>query len=219
MNVHSKKAMIPGPVGLIEALLDEPNLEALNVLSLQEPLGTAVLCHPHPLHGGSMDNKVIQTLARAYLQAGWRVVRFNFRGVGQSAGSYGESLGELEDALSVISSQAPSGALSLAGFSFGAMTVAKILHRLDGAREIKKVVLVGIAVTRFEVPAIDPRLHPHTLLIHGCEDDTVPLQLVMDWAAPQILPITVVPQTGHFFHGQLPLLKGLVLRHLSSAFK
>ena len=216
MNSLSKKIMIPGTVGLLEGLVDEPTEEGLKALGLDGSLGTAVLCHPHPLHGGSMDNKVIQTLARAHLQAGWRVIRFNFRGVGQSEGSYGESVGELDDALSVIESQAPTGSLCLGGFSFGAMTAARALHQLAGSRDIKKVVLVGIAVTRFEVPHIDPHFHNHTLLIHGSEDDTVPLKLVMDWAEPQILPVTVVPQTGHFFHGQLPLLKGLVLRHLSS---
>jgi hypothetical protein len=216
MNALSQKIMIPGPVGLLEGLIDEPSPEVLKDLSLERSLGTAVLCHPHPLHGGSMDNKVIQTLARAHLQAGWRVIRFNFRGVGQSEGSYGESVGELEDAMSVIESQAPTGALCLGGFSFGAMIAARVLKQLLGLREIKKAVLVGIAVTRFEVPPIDPNFHNNTLLIHGSEDDTVPLKLVMDWAQPQVLPVTVVPQTGHFFHGQLPLLKGLVLRHLSS---
>jgi alpha/beta superfamily hydrolase len=122
----------------------------------------------------------------------------------------------MQDALAVIRSQAPEGALSLGGFSFGAMTVGRVLGEIAGSREIKKIVLVGIAVARFEVPPIAADLQGKTLLIHGSEDDTVALQSVMDWASTQILPVTVVPQTGHFFHGQLPLLKSLVLRHLSS---
>ena len=176
--------------------------------------GTAVLSHPHPLHGGTMDNKVVQTMARAFTQAGWDVLRFNFRGVGQSSGVYDNALGELDDLLSVIAQMAPTGRLALGGFSFGAMITAKAVVQLLPKRAIDRVVLVGLAVSRFEVPKLDVALHHNTLLIHGQDDDVVPLADVMAWAQDPVMPVCVVPQTGHFFHGQLPLLKGLVMRHV-----
>ena len=176
--------------------------------------GMAVLSHPHPLHGGTMDNKVVQTMARAFTQAGWDVLRFNFRGVGQSSGVYDNALGELDDLLSVIAQMAPTGRLALGGFSFGAMITAKAVGQLLPKRAIDRVVLVGLAVSRFEVPKLDVAMHHNTLLIHGQDDDVVPLADVMAWAQDPVMPVCVVPQTGHFFHGQLPLLKGLVMRHV-----
>jgi uncharacterized protein len=176
--------------------------------------GVAILCHPHPLHGGSLENKVVQTLARAFVQTGWEVIRFNFRGVGLSSGVYDNGLGELEDLMAVIEHFAPRGKISLGGFSFGAMITARALERLHTQREISRIVLVGLAVTRFEVPAIDSSLHQQTLLIHGQDDEVVPLSDVLSWVQASELPICVVPKTGHFFHGKLPLLKGLVARHV-----
>ncbi len=161
-----------------------------------------------------MDNKVVQTMARAFTQAGWDVLRFNFRGVGQSSGVYDNALGELDDLLSVIAHMAPSGHLALGGFSFGAMITAKAVEQLLPKRAIDRVVLVGLAVSRFEVPKLDVAMHHNTLLIHGQDDDVVPLADVMAWAQEPVMPVCVVPQTGHFFHGQLPLLKGLVMRHV-----
>ncbi len=111
---------------------------------------------------------------------------------------------------------APQGPIALAGFSFGSFVASRVLHALWDAREVRKVVLVGTAASRFEVPAIRQEAHDHTLVIHGEQDDTVPLQSVLDWARPQALPVLVVPGGGHFFHGQLPLLKSLVARHLRS---
>jgi alpha/beta superfamily hydrolase len=172
------------------------------------------------MFGGTMDNKVVQTMARAFVLAKWRAVRFNFRGVGQSQGVYDEGRGELQDLLDVIAHMAPQasheGGLALAGFSFGSFVTSHAAQSLFPMRPIDKLVLVGTAASRFEVAPIDAALHERTLVLHGEEDDTVPLANVMAWARPQTLPVTVIPGGGHFFHGQLPLLRSLVLRHLLS---
>ncbi len=173
-----------------------------------------MIAHPHPLFGGTMDNKVVQTLARAFVQTGWRAVRFNFRGVGGSDGVYDNGVGELQDLLAVVAHSAPAGTLALAGFSFGAFVTTHAVAAL-AERDPAKIVLVGTAASRFEVAPVAPYLHDRTLVLHGEHDDTVPLADVMNWARPQSLPVTVVPGGGHFFHGQLPLLRGLVARHLS----
>lgn len=204
MNAATQKLTLQGGAGPIEALLDLP---------VGEPRGTAVIAHPHPLFGGTMTNKVVQTLARAFVQTGWRAVRFNFRGVGASAGAYDEGRGEADDLLAVIGQMAPDGPIALAGFSFGAFVTSHAVARL-GARQPEKVVLVGTAASRFSVAPIAPEWHERTLVLHGEQDDTVVLSSVMDWARPQSLPVTVIPGVAHFFHGQLPLLKSLVVRHL-----
>ncbi len=178
--------------------------------------GVAVIAHPHPLFGGTMDNKVVQTLARAFVLCGWRAVRFNFRGIGASQGAYDEGRGELEDMMAVVQATAPQGALALAGFSFGAFVTSHAVSLLAPVRPIQALVLVGTAASRFQVSPVPAELQPQTLVIHGEQDDTVALGDVMDWARPQSLPVTVVPGGGHFFHGQLPLLRGLVVRHLRS---
>lgn len=164
-----------------------------------------------------MDNKVVQTLARAFVASGWRAVRFNFRGVGASAGAHDEGRGECEDLLAVVSTCAAEGPLALAGFSFGAFVACEAVARLQMQRDIAQVVLVGAATGRFSVPALPADLHPQSLLIHGESDDTVPLSDVLAWARPQNLPVTVIPGASHFFHGQLPLLRSLVVRHLRPA--
>lgn len=188
-------------------------------MALDEPAvaskGVAVIAHPHPLFGGTMDNKVVQTLARAFTQCGWTAVRFNFRGVGGSEGSHDEGRGELLDMLSVVRYAAPAGRLALAGFSFGAFVTTHALAALEQEREIDSLVLVGTAASRFAVAPVPSQAHAKTLVIHGESDDTVPLANVLDWARPQLLPVMVVPGVGHFFHEQLPLLKSLVVRHLS----
>jgi alpha/beta superfamily hydrolase len=204
MNAATQKITLQGEAGLIEALLDLP---------AAQPRGTVVIAHPHPLFGGTMTNKVVQTLARAWVQTGWRAVRFNFRGVGASAGAYDEGRGEVADMLAVIRQVAPEGPLAVAGFSFGAFVTSHVVARL-APRQPEKIVLVGTAASRFEVAPIAPELHERTLVLHGEQDDTVTLSSVMDWARPQFLPVTVIPGVEHFFHGQLPLLKSLVVRHL-----
>jgi alpha/beta superfamily hydrolase len=183
-----------------------------------------VIAHPHPLFAGTMDNKVVQTLARAFIQCGWRAVRFNFRGVGATEGTHDAGRGELLDLLAVIahatdpvSAGLPAGhgvPLVLAGFSFGSFVVSHALEALGPQQAPQQLVLVGTAATRFNVASVPQALHARTLVLHGEHDDTVPLADVMNWARPQTLPVTVVPGGSHFFHGQLPLLRSLVVRHL-----
>lgn len=206
MNSATQPFMLQGEAGVIEALRDSPSEVAIK--------GTAVIAHPHPLFGGSMQNKVVQTLARAFVQCGWQAVRFNFRGVGASAGVYDEGRGEASDMLAVIQQVAPDGPLALAGFSFGAFVTSHVVQALVPVRPPQKLVLVGTAASRFVVAPIATDMHENTLVLHGEQDDTVPLNSVMDWARPQSLPVTVIPGVEHFFHGQLPLLKSLVARHL-----
>jgi alpha/beta superfamily hydrolase len=211
MNSQTLKLTVPGPAGTLEALRDEPVLADGAAAH-----GVAIIAHPHPLFGGTMDNKVVQTLARAFVQCGWAAVRFNFRGVGASQGSFDEGRGEADDFLAVVQHCAPGGPLALAGFSFGSFVATQALQMLWNEREIEKIVLVGTAASRFDVAPLPLEAHERTLVIHGELDDTVPLADVMAWARPQSLPVTVVPGGSHFFHGQLPLLKNLVVRHLTS---
>jgi alpha/beta superfamily hydrolase len=214
MNAQTQSLTLPGPAGAIEALLDAPDAS-----QFAAPRGTAVIAHPHPQFGGAMTNKVVQTIARAFVQCGWRAVRFNFRGVGASAGSYDEGRGEVQDMLAVVARLAPVEApLAVAGFSFGAFVATQAIAALHAgrpiARPIASVVLVGTAAARFAVAPVPADLHAQTLVVHGECDDTVPLASVLDWARAQTLPVTVVPGGEHFFHGQLPLLKSLVMRHV-----
>ena len=211
MKQAARRVSVAGPAGTIECAIDEPD-----GASAGAPRGVAVLCHPHPQHGGTMDNKVVQTLARAFLQLGYRVVRFNFRGVGASAGVWDEGQGEIEDALAVIADQraaAPGLPLALGGFSFGGYVAAQAAARLAAdalsPAPVERLVLVGPATSRFEMPA---RVAADTLVIHGEADDVVPLAATLDWARPQVLPVIVLPGVGHFFHGQLTLLKNQVIQ-------
>ena len=211
MNSQTERLTLTGGAGVVEALRDVPQQADGQVSK-----GVAIIAHPHPLFGGTMDNKVVQTLARAFVQCGYTAVRFNFRGVGASAGEYDAGKAELQDLLAVVQQVAPSGPIALAGFSFGAFVTSHALATLWPEDRVEKAVLVGTAASRFDVAPVPPEAHDRTLVIHGEADDTVELSSVMDWARPQILPVTVIPQVGHFFHGQLPLLKNLVVRHLQS---
>lgn len=182
--------------------------------------GVAVVAHPHPLFGGTRDNKVVQTLARALRSLGYACWRPNFRGVGNSAGSYDEGLGETEDLLAVVAAARsheaanPDAAarLVLAGFSFGSFVQTRVASRLaEAGQPAYRLVLVGVATSRFTVEPVPA----DTLVIHGELDDTVPLQSVFDWARPQALPVVVVPGADHFFHRRLPLIKRLVVDALA----
>jgi len=200
MNSQTEKRLVPGPAGQIEVAIDLPS-------DGTAPIGTALICHPNPTQGGTMDNKVVQTLARAFIHLGWRAVRFNFRGIGQSEGGWDEGRGEVDDALAVLDAVLPRGeALILSGFSFGGYVASRVAQRL--ATPARRLVLVGPATSRFDTAPVPA----DTVVIHGEVDDVVPLRAVLDWARPQSLPVTVVPGVGHFFHGQLPLLKSLVVR-------
>ena len=207
MNSQTQRITWRGEAGAIEGLLDQPEGAAR---------GIAVVAHPHPLFGGTMDNKVVQTLARAFVQCGWSVARFNFRGVGASEGAHDAGAGEARDFLAVVEQSAPTGALAIAGFSFGSFVASHAIQSLQKQRDIEKIVFVGTATERLAVADVPAALHEKTLVVHGEHDDTVSLASVMDWARPQSLPVLVVPGGGHFFHGQLPLLKSLVVRHLSA---
>lgn len=205
MNSQTQRITWHGESGAIEGLLDQPE---------GATCGVAVVAHPHPLFGGTMDNKVVQTLARAFVQCGWTVARFNFRGVGASEGVHDAGAGEARDFLSVVEQVAPLGALAIAGFSFGSFVASHAIQTLWERRAIDKIVFVGTATERLAVADVPQSLHDKTLVVHGEQDDTVSLASVMDWARPQSLPVMVVPGCEHFFHGQLTLLKSLVVRHL-----
>ena len=160
-----------------------------------------MVAHPHPLFGGTLDNKVAQTLARSFVDLGYEAWRPNFRGVGQSEGTHDQGRGEVDDLLAVYE-RISSGRTVLAGFSFGAAMQAKLAQRVAAER----VVLVGVAVVNLEVPPVPAG----TLVIHGELDTTVPLAAVLDWARPQGLEVAVVPGADHFFHRKLLELRDLV---------
>ena len=205
--------LIQGPAGALEVAFQRPT---------ESPaIALALICHPHPQFGGTMDNKVVQTLAKSFTELGFATMRFNFRGVGKSEGSFDEGIGETEDAAAALAwaqthlgSTVPSGTalplsgtalpLVAAGFSFGCFVQTRLLPRSQPAQ----LVLIGPAVNRFEIPEV-PK---DTVVIHGEEDDVVPLADVMNWARPQGLPVTVFPGAGHFFHGRLTELKTVVKR-------
>jgi len=209
----TERLVVAGAAGDIECAIDAPAAAAggpPDNSTGRAAHGTVVLCHPHPLHGGTMDNKVVATLARAFVQLGHRVVRFNFRGVGGSAGRWDEGRGEVDDALAVIAAVRVAGQpLLLGGFSFGGYVATQAAARLAAAGDAQRatrLVLVAPAAGNFILAPVPP----DTLVVHGETDDVVPLAAVLDWARPQALPITLVPGTGHFFHGQLTLLKQIV---------
>jgi len=208
MNSLTEKRLIAGPAGAIECAIDTPPAAD----SDSAPRGLALICHPNPTQGGTMDNKVVQTLARAFVQLGYRAVRFNFRGIGASEGGWDEGRGEIDDALAVLAAvRQPGETLVLAGFSFGGYVASQVALRVSDDQKAERLVLVGPATSRFNTAAVPA----DTLVIHGEVDDVVPLSAVLDWARPQSLPVVVVPGVGHFFHGQLPLLKSLVVRNLA----
>jgi alpha/beta superfamily hydrolase len=191
--------VVDGPAGALETDLNDPG----------EPRrGIALIAHPNPVQGGTKDNKVITTLAKTFFGLGYVAIRPNFRGVGASAGSFDQGVGETEDILAVARyAKARYGELPLllAGFSFGAFVQTRVAQTLPSG----KMVLVGPAVNRFPAATVPP----DTLVIHGEVDDVVPLAAVLDWARPQQLPLVVVPGGEHFFHGKLHILAQIVQRH------
>ncbi|MEW6694510.1 Serine aminopeptidase, S33 [Tepidimonas thermarum] len=207
MNAQTEFRAIAGPVGALEVAVDRP-------AQARADGGVAVIAHPHPLFGGTLHNKVVQTLARAFVQQGWVSVRFHFRGVGGSAGVHDHGVGEVDDMLAVVAAVGGAGPLALAGFSFGGYVAAAAAVRLWEQRPAQALALVAPAASRFVLPPLPAELQARTLVVHGEVDDTVPLAAVLDWARPQSLPVTVLPGGEHFFHGRLPLLKSLVVRHL-----
>lgn len=194
-----ERVFLEGAAGRIEAAVQRP---------AGEIRGLALVAHPHPLYGGTMDNKVVQTLARAFVAMGCVTWRMNFRGVGDSDGVFDDGNGEVEDFLRLAAharGDQPDGPLTIGGFSFGGYVAATASATLAPER----LVLVAPAVGRFPVGTVPE----HTQVIHGEEDDVVALSEVLAWARPQKLPITVVPGAGHFFHGDLIRLQQLVTQH------
>jgi len=193
------RAMIDGPAGKIETDINDPG---------GTRRGIALIAHPNPVQGGTKDNKVVTTLAKAFFSLDYVTARPNFRGVGASEGGHDEGRGETEDLVAVAAhlkrhyGELP---LTLAGFSFGSFVQVRVAKRVSAER----MVLVGPAVNRFPAETVPP----DTLVVHGEHDDVVPLTAVLDWARPQALPVVVVPGGEHFFHGRLNLLADIVVRN------
>lgn len=199
---NSEGLVLSGPAGELEAQLDEPRDGA--------PIGAAVVCHPHPLHGGTMQNKVAHTLARALTNCGLAALRFNFRGVGESEGSFADGIGEVEDVLAAFAwaGERYSGLpLWLAGFSFGAAM------SINAATTMSPAGLISIApaARRFEGAAQTQPRCPW-LIVHAENDELIPIDESIDWVnglepGPELI---VFPDASHFFHGRLVELRETV---------
>jgi alpha/beta superfamily hydrolase len=198
MRASTRRVAVAGPAGSIECAVDEP--------AGGPRRGVALVAHPHPLYGGTLDNKVVQTLARAFAELGYAAWRPNFRGVGASEGAHDEGRGETDDLAAVIAHLKAERPV-LAGFSFGAAVQTRLAQRLaKQGKAPERMVLVGLAVRHLEAA----RVPADTILIHGEEDATVPLADVLAWAKPQDLPVVVVPGADHFFHRRLAVLRAIV---------
>jgi len=203
MNLHTRKFFIDGAAGRLECALSLPDGAAV-------PRGMALVAHPHPLYGGTMDNKVTHTLARSFTKLGYAALRMNFRGVGGSEGVHDAGAGETDDMAALLAhmrQQYPDLPLALAGFSFGTFVQAQLQQRLIAqGRPAERLVLVGTAAGKWAMPAVPA----NTILIHGEQDDTIPLTDLFDWARPQDLPVVVIPGADHFFHRKLQHIRNLV---------
>ncbi|MEP6608081.1 MAG: alpha/beta hydrolase [Burkholderiaceae bacterium] len=207
-----ERLIIDGAAGRIELALDWPD-DAVR--------GIVCVGHPHPLFGGTLDNKVVATIARTFAGLGWLSARLNFRGVGASTGMHDEGNAETDDFLHVIDSLprlpqlqhriSANLPIAVAGFSFGSYVAAQSAQALaTSGKVVRYIVLVGAAAGKWAMPDVAPG----TLVIHGERDETIPLADVLDWARPQQLPIVVVPGADHFFHRRLGLLKRLIRAHI-----
>ena len=208
MKPREQTLHIDGPAGVIETIIEAP----------AEPRGMALVCHPHPLFGGTNENKVVHTLASTFIRLGYAVLRPNFRGVGTSMGRHDEGRGETEDMLVVLGeARRIFGELPvvLAGFSFGAYVqtcVAQILA--ESGEPAQRLVLVGTAAGHVEGARqyTTRAVAKDTLVIHGSADTTVPLANVLAWAEPLELPVVVIPGADHFFHRRLHMIRDIILR-------
>lgn len=203
----SERVGIDGPAGNLQCIVEEVGPGAQ---------GYAVVCHPHPLFGGTMDNKVVVSVARALQEAGISTIRFNFRGVGASAGVYDEGRGEADDARCVAEWGArrwPTLALTCAGFSFGSYAALQLAL----SRPTARLITIAPAVTRFAYDALKRPDCPW-LIVQGDADDVVDPQAVIDWAGLLSPPATLklMPGSGHFFHDKLIELKEIVLAEIRS---
>lgn len=200
-----EKPVIAGPAGTLEAKLELPG---------GTPRAMALICHPHPLHGGTMDNKVVYMLARSFLTLGATVLRFNFRGVGASAGAYADGIGEVDDAIAACAwmrERWHALPLYLGGFSFGAAVAVRAAAAVGPAG----LVTVALPVERLAIEV--PLLEMPWLLIHGSDDDLVALDSLIDWLNDQVPgpELEVIPGADHFFHGKLTDLKNGVTSFFS----
>lgn len=203
MNIHSHKFTLDGPAGKMQCLLDLPD---------GEPRGIALVAHPHPLYGGTMENKVAQTLARTFVTLGYAAARFNFRGVGESEGVHDEGRGEVDDMAVMYAHMVeryPNLPVTLTGFSFGTFVQSQFALRLAAeGKPAERLVLVGTAAGKWPMPEVPQ----DTILIHGELDDTITLKEVFEWARPLDIPVTVIPGADHFFHRKLGHIKNLVIQ-------
>jgi alpha/beta superfamily hydrolase len=208
MPGRTLRELIAGPAGRLEVAVDSADSGS------GAPSGLALIAHPHPLYGGSLDNKVAYTLARALVELGCVSLRPNFRGVGESEGRHDEGRGEVDDLAATLAwGEQRFGRLplTLAGYSFGAAMQTHLAERLRSAGiPPARVILVGPAVSGGRAHPSVPR---GTLVIHGEKDETIPLAAVLDWARPQDLPVVVIPGADHFFHSRLTPIRELVLSH------
>lgn len=214
MNLHTQKTLIEGPVGRIEIATDLPDtVHKDHEQGVPTPVkGLVLVAHPHPLLGGTMTNKVAQTLARTFTQMQYVAVRSNFRGVGETQGVHDHGIGEQDDLMAVLRHMRAQPAyaelpLVLAGFSFGTFVISHLAKRLTQQGEaVQRLVLTGTAATRWEIADVPQ----DTIVIHGESDEVIPLSDVFDWARPQDLPVTVIPGATHFFHRKLHLLRQII---------
>ncbi len=198
-----------GAVGKIEVLTSLPARDI-------KPM-VGVICHPHPLFGGTMHNKVVYTIARAFKEMGLPTVRFNFRGVGASAGQYDEGKGETDDLLTVlqwVQQVMPEAAIWLAGFSFGSYVAARAATRWP----VAQLISVAPPVINFNFAEL-PAITCPWLIVQGDADEIVDPEAVFNWINTLSPPPHVIRMTGasHFFHGQLIELRQVLIAHLSSA--
>lgn len=208
-SARAAPVLIEGPTGKVEVFVE----------SHADAAGIALIAHPHPLFGGSADNKVVTTLARAFRELGCHVLRPNFRGVGRSEGEHDHGGLETEDLLAVLEhARRQFGAelpVYLAGFSFGAYVITRVAKRLaEAGTPARRLVLVApaagfVAGARSYSTETVP---PDTVVIHGSADQTVALDNVLSWAEPQELPIVLVPGADHFFHRRLHIIRAIIHR-------
>ena len=206
MNSKTQHFSLTGAAGNLQCALDLPD-----AARFPQPIGIALVAHPHPLYGGTMDNKVAQTLARTFAGMGYAAARMNFRGVGQSQGVHDEGQGETDDMALLHAHMValyPGVPVALSGFSFGTFVQARFQQRLQAAgTPAERLVLVGTAAGKWAVAPVPA----DTIVIHGELDDTIPLADVLDWARPQDLPVIVIPGADHFFHRKLQHIKNLTV--------
>ena len=208
---RAERLALEGPAGALQTLIEIPGEEGI-----APPRAFAVVCHPHPLYGGTLDNKVVYTLARSFQQLGAPAIRFNFRGVGASAGVYDNGRGETADALAAIAygrQRWPGAALWLAGFSFG----GAVAVRAAGETAPERLIAVAPGVLTIPLSGAAPPAC-RWLIVQGDADDVVPPEAVREWAerlAPGVR-LEMLPGAGHFFHGRLHELREVVLRFMQS---